>query len=227
MRKLLWVSVMILLFVSPSIAQDEMGGGSGPTGGELLFEITASPLSKDGPGSSLLSFGQLRGRYFLTDRMVPRLGVWYNIDDNGAGSTPDVVNSVSEYMFAPGFEYHFLNEGGFTSYAAVDVLISGRSAQRESATGPDVVGSTQVPSGTNYPFSPSLRGFFGVGGNFSVGGEYHFGSRFYFGAEVGVYFMAANYSDVEVDGTLYQEGFSFFNSGVNTSNSFRVGFKLF
>jgi hypothetical protein len=229
MKKLLWVSLMILLTCGTAFSQDdESGGGSGPSSGELFFEITASPFDRDG-GGALLNFGQFRARYYLNETLVPRLGIFYSVDNNQVdfSPTPDVVLSITDYAFTPGIEYHFLNEGGFTSYAALDVIITGRIASRESNTSEEVIGSTQVPNGPNFAFSNSNRGFFGYGGYAAVGAEYHFASRFYFGAEIGFYVIAGRSTDVEVDGTLYQEGINFFDSGVRTSNSFRVGFKLF
>ncbi len=227
MRKLLWVSLMILLVASPALAQDEES--SGPESG-LFFEISASPFNRDGRvnGDQLLNFGQFRARYFLDETMVPRLGIWFAADDNAGGANPpDVVTSTFDYMFTPGFEWHFLNEGGFTTYAALDVILTGRSASRESNTSEEVIGSTQVPTSPDYVFSPGQRGFFGWGLAGSVGAEYHTKSRFYFGAEIGLQFVAGTSSDVEVDGVLFQEGIQFFDAGVTTMNTFRVGFKLF
>ena len=70
------------------------------------------------------------------------------------------------------------------------------------------------------------RGYFGLGAYGAVGADYHFSSRFYIGAEIGLQFMTGTTQDVEVDGTLVQSGFKFFDAGVNTMNSFRIGFKL-
>lgn len=236
MKKLLMVSIMVFLS-SIAFAQDVdlPEEGVGLESGDLLIEITSSPFGRDGisyisesgTNLTLLNFGQLRARFAVTDRIVPRLGVWFSIDDNHSRiSTPDVTESVTEFMIAPGAEYHFINENGFTSYAAFDVLISGRSMQRESSTGSDVSGTLSVPSGTNQDFSLSNRGYFGIGAHGAVGADYHFSSRFYIGAEIGLYIMAGTSSDIEVDGTLYQEGIKFFDAGVKTSNSFRIGFKL-
>ena len=231
MKKLLWVSLVILLTCGTAFAQDdESGGGSGPSSGELFFEITASPFNRDGNtfDGALLNFGQFRARYFLDETLVPRLGVFYSVDNNESNfPTPDVVTSISNFAFTPGLEYHFLNEGGFTSYAAVDIILAGRTATRESDTSPEVIGSTEVPDGVNDAFNTETRGFFGIGAFAGVGAEYHFASRFYVGAEIGFQFIRGRSSDVEVDGALYQEGIVFFDSGVNTSNSIRVGFKLF
>ncbi len=201
--------------------------------GELLFEITSSPFGRDGfnynesSHTTLLNFGQFRARYVLTDQLVPRLGIWFSVDDNKSGlSSPDEVITVTDMMFTPGMEYHFLNQNGFTSYAALDVLISSRSISLESSTDSDVTGLAFVPSSDNVSAGLNSRGYFGIGAYGAVGADYHFSSRFYIGTEIGFQFMTGNTQDVEVDGTVIQEGFTFFDAGVNTMNSFRIGFKL-
>jgi len=214
-------SIVLLLSVSPLIAQDvgEDSGG-GPEPGDVLIEITGTPFE----GSSLLNFGAFRGRYFINDKIVPRLGLSYNA--NNAQSTPDVATNLSEYTVMPGVEYHLTNEGAFKSYAAFDVIFGQRFASLESVSGPSVDGSTQVPNGNNFGFNTGLRGFTQIGGNLSVGAEYHFGSRFYIGTEIGFGYTRTLYKDVTVDGTLYQEGTSASTGSLNTINTFRIGFKL-
>ncbi|WP_425390843.1 hypothetical protein [Ekhidna sp.] len=237
MQKLLLVSLMI--FLTSAISAQDDSGGTSPSSGELLIEITSSPFGRDvnnysSSSTTLLNFGQFRARYFLNDVLVPRLGIWFAIDDNKDGmSTPDVTQTVSQFMFTPGVEYHFLNENGFTSYAALDVIISSRSVKQTSETDSDISGAlpggsdvSSIISQPNQSFSFNNRGFFGIGAMGAVGADYHFSSRFYMGAEIGFYFVTGKSSDVEIDGTLYQSGIKFFESGVKTSNSFRIGFKL-
>lgn len=229
----------MILSTSIMYAQDDSGGTS-PTSGELLIEITTSPFGRDGNtysssnNTTLLNFGQFRARYFLNEALVPRLGIWFSIDDNKDGmSTPDATETISQFMFTPGVEYHFINENGFTSYAALDVIISGRSVKRLSETDSDIAGAlpgsgdvSSIVTEPNRSFSFENRGFFGIGAMGAVGADYHFSSRFYMGAEIGFYFITGKSSDVEIDGALYQEGIKFFESGIKTSNSFRIGFKL-
>lgn len=223
------VFVMAVLVGSASAQLDSSTYNSAREG--LMIEITASPLSRDFSSSrALLSFGQFRARYFLNENIVPRLGIHYSVNNNNSGSTkPTQVMTVLNYAFTPGVEYHFLNEGSFTSYAALDVLISGRVAKMEDNQKGSVSGvsTTSIPSQPNQAFNFSSRGYSGFGAYGAVGADYHFSSRFYAGAEIGFYFMMGSTSDITLDGTLYQEGAKFFQSGVRTSNSLRIGFKLF
>lgn len=220
---------LIVLLTSNLFAQDGSEGAT-PESGNLFIEITTSPLNRDASGDALLSFGQFRARYVLNETLVPRLGIYYSIDDNKNGmSTPDVTEKLVNYMFTPGIEYHFLNENGFSSYAALDVVITGRAAEVSSSTGPSVAGAVINPNFLTDPnagISFQQRGFFGLGGYLAAGADYHFSSRFYMGAEIGFFFNTGKSSDVEIDGTLYQEGIKFFDSGIQTANSFRIGFKL-
>ena len=213
----------VVLAQDVELPEDE---GTALESGNLLIEITSSPFGRDG-NADLLNFGQFRARYALNEQIVPRLGIWFSVDDNFSGlSTPDEVVTVTEMMFTPGVEYHFVNENGFTSYAALDVIVSSRSILLESATDSDVSGIGITPSDDNPSSSINNRGYFGLGGYAAAGAEYHFASGFYIGAEIGFYAMSGTTEDVEVDGVLFQEGFKFFDAGVRKANSFRIGFKL-
>lgn len=204
MKKLLMVSLMAFL-TSAVFAQDVDLPEEGVflESGDLLIEITSSPFSRDGNTSNkLLNFGQFRARYVLTEQLVPRLGIWFSVDDNASGNiNPSGVLTITDMMFTPGLEYHFVNDNGFTSYAALDILISRRSIERENTNGPNIVGTTVTPSSSDFSTSLANRGYFGIGAYGAAGAEYHFSSRFYIGAEIGFQFMTGTTQDVEVDGT--------------------------
>jgi hypothetical protein len=208
-----------LLASTTIFAQDEGEGSSGGAGsGDVLIEFTGTPFNT---GGSILNFTEFRGRYFLSDIMVPRLGIWMSLENNT--STPDVVIHDSEYRFAPGFEYHLTADGAFRTYAAGDILLRQRILSRKSTTGPTVLGSTTVPSQTNQSIT---KGYFDIGLRLGAGAEYHFGSRFYFGVEVGFELINRTNSEVFVDGELYQDKTKGNFANVNVANSFRFGFKL-
>lgn len=203
-----------------------------PDAGEVLIEITTSPFNRDGSGGALLNFGQLRGRYFLSDVLVPRLGFSYSVDDNNEinfNLSPVTTTTVSQFTIMPGIEYHLINEGGsggFTSYAAVDLIFESRSAQAESSIGSSVEGATFAPSSPTSGVPFDARGYSGFGFNLAVGGEYYFSSKFYAGAEIGFRWITGSTADIEVDGELVQEGTDFSEGGMNTTNVLRIGFKL-
>lgn len=201
-------------------AQDDSSGGW-PEAGEFFIELTGSPYD----GTSLLSFGSFRARFMVSEAIVPRLGISGSLADYQ--TTPDKTYNSTEYLVTPGVEFHFIKEGSLRSYLAIDALFGQKFADASSVSGVSVVGSTEVPSGSNHSFSTANRGFMRVGGNLSFGADYHFSSRFYAGVEIGFQYYRIMYSDVEVDGALYQNGTTVNNASVNRSNSFRVGFKLF
>jgi len=234
MRKFLMISLMVVL-TSYALAQDIDLPEEGEylESGELFIEITSSPFGRDGvnyfesSNITLLNFGQFRARYALSESIVLRLGAWYAVDDNQSRiSTPDVIQTVTEFSVTPGIEYHFLNENGFTSYVALDLMVSRRTMERESSTSESVSGALTVPLSGNQSYGFNNRGYLGYGAMIAFGADYHFSSRFYVGAEIGFYGMLGTTADIEIDGALYQEGISFFQSGMVTSNSFRLGFKL-
>ncbi|MGB3466921.1 MAG: hypothetical protein WBA74_16695 [Cyclobacteriaceae bacterium] len=222
MRKLFLFSIVLLLSAGTLIAQDDVGAdsGGGPESGDVLIEITGTPFE----GSSLLNFGAFRTRLFVSDKIVPRLGLTYSV--NNTQTSPDVATNFSQYSVMPGVELHLTNEGAFRSYAALDIVIGQRFASLESINGPSVDGSTQIPTVDNQTLRTTSRGYFQIGGNLSLGAEYHFGSRFYIGTEIGFNYVRTMYSDVSVDGELYQEGTSANSGSLNTTNTFRIGFKL-
>ncbi len=217
MKKLFFVLLALSLTYASAKAQD-VEEGYGPEPGELLIEITGTPFV----GSSLLNFGMFRARYLVSYVVVPRVGVYMDI--NNSSSTPDLVTNNSTYMIAPGVEFHLQNEGKFRSFVAVDVMAGMRNTSLRSTTGSSVVGATSRPSSNNQNLSN--RGYMQVGANVGFGADYHFNSRFYIGMEVGLQLIRQLNSEITVDGELYQESTISNFGNVNTSNSFRIGFKL-
>lgn len=222
MRKQLMLLTALLLISCPIFAQDESAEESSSGGmagtGDLLFEVTGTPFL----GSSLLNFSEFRARYFLTEDMAVRLGMDMNLNNNQ--QTPDVVVNDSYYGLMPGFEYHFVNEGSFRSYAAADLMIGQRIASRKSSTGPTVLGAASLP---NNPSSfVSNRGYTQFGGRVSIGAEYFFGERFYVGGEIGFQYIYRNNEEVFVDGESFQapttDNFGF----LNTTNALKIGFRF-
>ena len=209
MRKCVLVLLAFVASWSTLYAQDDessSGGGGFFDAGDLAFEITGSPFSRDLPNSTdgtFLSFGSFRARYAVTTNIVPRLGI--NMDLYNNQVSPDVVVNSSMYTLMPGCEYHFRIENGFRSYAALDLLIGQQFASLESTTQSNVNGATSVPSSSSDYYTGD-RGYFMFGVGAGVGADYHFSSNFYIGAEIGFRLAQYKWSDIEVDGELFQEG---------------------
>ncbi|WKV12737.1 outer membrane beta-barrel protein [Marivirga harenae] len=223
MRKQLMLLSALLLLSCPIFAQDESSEEEGSSGGmagagDLLFEVTGTPFD----GSSLLNFSEFRARYFITEEMAVRLGM--DMDLNNNQQTPDVVINDSEWNLMPGFEYHFINEGSFRSYAAGDLMIGQRIASRKSSTGPTVLGATSLP---NNPASfVGGRGYTQFGARVSIGAEYFFGERFYVGGEIGFQYVRRNNKEVLVDGESFQAPTSTSFGYLNTTNVLKIGFRF-
>ncbi len=218
MKKHFLILLAALLSTTYLQAQALEDEGYGPQPEELLIEITGNPFV----GSSLLNFGMVRARYMLSYALVPRVGVQMNI--NNYQTTPDLAYNISEFTLMPGVEFHLQNEGKFHSYVAVDALAGMKNSSLKSTTGASVSGATSRPSNNNQNLSN--RGFFRVGAQVGFGADYHFNSRFYIGTEVGIQLIRQMNSEIKVDGELYQAGTTTNTGGINTTNSFRIGFKL-
>ncbi|MGJ3234600.1 outer membrane beta-barrel protein [Marivirga sp.] len=225
MRKQLMLLSALLLLSCPIFAQDESSEEEGSSGGmagagDLLFEVTGTPFD----GSSLLNFSEFRARYFITEEMAVRLGMSMNLNNNQ--QTPDVVINDSEWNLMPGFEYHFVNEGSFRSYAAADLMIGQRIASRKSSTGPTVLGANFDPSFYDPTNSLPNRGYTQFGGRLSIGAEYFFGERFYVGGEIGFQYVRQNNVEVFLDGESFQAPTSRSFGFLNTTNALKIGFRF-
>jgi hypothetical protein len=223
MRKQLMLLSALLLLSCPIFAQDESSEEEGSSGGmagagDLLFEVTGTPFD----GSSLLNFSEFRARYFITEEMAVRLGMEMNLNNNQ--QTPDVVINDSYYGLMPGFEYHFVNDGSFRSYAAADLMFGQRIASLKSSTGPTVMGATTVPNNPNSFVGG--RGYTQFGGRISIGAEYFFGERFYVGGEIGFQYIYRNDNEVFVDGESFQAPTTSSFGFLNTTNAIKIGFRF-
>jgi len=224
MRKQLMLLTALLLISCPIFAQDESAEESSSGGmagtGDLLFEVTGTPFL----GSSLLNFSEFRARYFLTEDMAVRLGMDMNLNNNQ--QTPDVVVNDSYYGLMPGFEYHFVNDGAFRSYAAADLMFGQRIVSQKSSTGPTVLGASFDPGFYSPTDNLPNRAYMQFGGRISIGAEYYFGKRFYVGGEIGFQYIYRNNEEVFVDGESFQapttDNFGF----LNTTNALKIGFRF-
>lgn len=223
MRKQLMLLTALLLLSCPIFAQDESseeGSSGGMAGaGDLLFEVTGTPFNT---GGSLLNFSEFRARYFITEDMAVRLGMFMDLSNNQ--STPDLVFNSSTWNVMPGFEYHFINDGAFRSYVAGDILIGQRIASAKSSTGPTVLGATSLPA-TPTSFVQG-RGYFQFGFRAGIGAEYYFGKRFYIGGEIGFDYVNQTNAEVFVDGESFQEATKTNTGSLVTSNAIKIGFRF-
>ncbi len=220
MKKPFILFLALMLSLSSGVyAQDEGGGGS-LEGGNLFIEVTGDPFS----GTSLMNFGNFRAKLALSESAVVRLGFMFDV--NNRQPRPDYTTNFMMYEFTPGFEYHINNEGSFSTFIVADAIVGLQSASYESSDGFSVDGSTQYPSGPDYNFSEGSRGYLKLGGYIGFGANYFVGEKFYIGSEIGFEFTSTMFSDVEVDGLLFQEGTTTNTGFINGTNIFKVGFKL-
>lgn len=214
----------LLMLSCPIFAQDESAEESSSGGmagaGDLLFEVTGTPFGTDG---SLLNFSEFRARYFISENLAVRLGM--DMALNNDQLSPDLVINDSYYGLMPGVEYHFVNDGAFRSYAAVDLTFDQQISTRKSTTGANVIGATNYV-GSNGQETIVGRGYMQFGGRLSIGAEYHFNSRFYIGGELGFQYGYRMNDEVIVDNEIVQTS-TVTNLGyLTTANSIKVGFRF-
>jgi hypothetical protein len=222
MRKIFILLLALLLSQEALFAQDTGEDAWRPDPGDFIIEITGNPFNSS--SFLALDFGQFRGRYFLTEKLVPRLG--FQMDLNNDQNTPDVVTNVSGFTVMPGLEYHLTNEGKFSSYVAFDAIIGNRSSSSKSTNGETILGATYFDASSS-PIGFANRGFFEIGAQLSIGADYYFNSRFYVGVEVGYTLNSMKYNEIYVDGELMQQSTVSKYGDQNISNAFRFGFLLF
>ncbi|MFY0651898.1 MAG: hypothetical protein JXQ96_07690 [Cyclobacteriaceae bacterium] len=221
MRKIFIVLLALLLSQEVLFAQDTGEESWRPDPGNILVEVTANPFNSSSFLS--LSFGQFRAKYFLTEQLVPRLGVVLSMQNTQ--NTPDLVTNSSGFTLYPGLEYHLVNEGKFSSYAAADLIIGQRAASSKSTNGPTINGATYYGGSSSSNFGS--RGFFQYGLQLGAGADYYLNSRFYFGVEIGAQLLSTKYNDIHVDGELVQQSTVSKSGKINIANTFKVGFHLF
>ncbi|MBU2913231.1 MULTISPECIES: hypothetical protein [Reichenbachiella] len=223
MKQLFMVLLVCFLTKQVGYAQElDLGSSesSGISSGNLLIEITGTPFAS----SSLLSFGEFRAKYVVSDQIIVRVGMYMDLNNNQ--TKPDYVTDYSTYRVTPGVEIQLSSTGGFRSYVAIDAIVGQKFANVKTTTGSSVTGTTQIPNGNNYSFSQGSRGYFEAGAALSVGADYHFGSRFYVGMEAGFTVKTTMYDEIQVDGAPYQDGITYNSGDLLISNSLRFGFIL-
>lgn len=233
MKNRFTVLLVCLLVSSPLFAQDlDLGteSSSGVEAGSLLVELTGSPYNGTSSGSSesgnaLLTFGEFRLKFLVSDQLGVRLGMFMDLNNNQ--QRPDYVTDYSAYRVTPGVELAILNEGGFRSYVALDLMFGQKFAGIKTTTGSSVTGTTELPNGNStQTFSSSSRAYMEAGAALSVGADYHFGSRFYVGMEAGFMLKTTMYDDITMDGEIYQDGVTYNNGNLLIRNALRFGFTL-
>lgn len=216
MRKLLITFCGVISMAVSVYAQDESSSGSssgGKIGDGVTIEVTGSPFTS----YRLIEPGYFRARYFLSEGMAVRLGLWGSVDDNQIA--PESVQSTWYASFRPGFEYRFAGNDKITPYAAADVVFDMRKSKFESFNQPAIDGAFNT-SGSN-------RGYWQAGLYLASGFDYHINSHFYVGMEVGFQYAMRKNAEILVDGNSFEAATKVNTFNTVFNNTLRVGFKLF
>lgn len=145
--------------------------------GNVTLELEFAPI-----GSSPLKISSLRSRYFISDLSALRLslfigGSYTPTDEETAGlSTLTDKDRVINFVFRPGYEYHFEGTNKLSPYLGGELYYKNESTKNidQDYNSNDGVQSLTTRSSNNT-----------VGLNMLAGGDYYFTDKIYLGAELG------------------------------------------
>jgi len=216
MKKILLFAVLLATFTVARSQEDFKHAG-----GDIILEVNAAPFS-----ASPISINSLKGRFYLSENLVARLGLSIksmskNSVDNSDEDNP-VENSESMFSFGlqPGVEMHRAITDRFNTYVGGELIFSMQSASTETKVGDTVTELDGKGMGTRKGTA------FGL--NAVLGADYYIVKKIYIGAEIGFGFIYESFPELKsgdpVVVTDIEE--SRFGLGFNYNSMFRIGFKF-
>ena len=193
--------------------------------GEITLEANVNLLGGSVNLSNALQ--QVKGRYFLSDDMVLRLGA--NLRYSQDSPTPNTEQTAVEVSIAPGIEKHFAGTNRLSPYVGAELLMGFRSANSE----------TELSSGGNVKVKGSWsatnnmnRGYFMVGLAGIGGFDFYVARHLFVGYELSLELTNRSFSEIETtttssSGMVTTDTVSGNNAlafGPNVRNGIRVGF---
>ena len=193
----------------------------------LTLEMELSPL-----GSEPLKITSLRARYFTSDKVAYRLGVFLGGNRNPSTSISgetelESVNSSFDLILRPGIEKHFEGTKHLSPYIGGELYLGLGMSTSKSET---LWGVNEIMTTTN----KTREGSFGL--NLLSGADFYITSKVYLGIEMGFGFLREgrgksstsydNPDDPAKENTNEKGNSSSFNWGSNYQGSIRLGYHL-
>lgn len=193
----------------------------------LTLEMELTPL-----GSEPLKITSLRARYFTSDKVAYRLGVFLGGNRNPSTSISgetelESVNSSFDLILRPGIEKHFEGTKHLSPYIGGELYLGLGMSTSKSET---LWGVNEIMTTTN----KTREGSFGL--NLLSGADFYITSKVYLGIEMGFGFLregrgksSTNYDnpdDPAKENTNEKGNSSSFNWGPNYQGSIRLGYHL-
>ena len=192
----------------------------------VTLELEFAPL-----GASPLKISSLRGRYFIDEIQAFRLSFFAGgtytpteYETPGLETLTDKEREIN-FVFRPGYEYHFDGTDKLSPYVGGEVFLSTKSTKSsEENYRSDNRIKTDITKTSKSP----------VGLNIFAGGDYYFTDKIYLGAEVGFGFTREGKGKTKYElengeaGEIAPEDFkgnsSLLNWGPNYQATIRLGF---
>lgn len=215
--------LVVALFATTMMAKSQEMSSSDykPASGDIAIEVNAAPFS-----ASPISINGLKGRYFISDNMVARLGLTVKslskktIDNTDPNNTVESKENMFSFGLQPGIEIHRDVTNRFNTYFGGELLFSTQSAKTEVKSGSTTTTQDGVGMGVRKGTS------FGL--NAILGGDYYITKKIYLGAEIGFGFISEKspelkWGDPSVVQMAEEKNFGL---GFNYNSMFRLGFKF-
>lgn len=229
MKRILISVFAVMAMVVSANAQDDLKAGS------VSIEVQFRPAN-----ATPISMDNFRARYFLSDNMAVRLGVYLNSDkasdEQMSTGNPVVTQTENHKVFTfgvyPGIEMHFPVGQRLSPYVGAELGFTSRSASSEITNFGFIEGLNI--STENMLYGGSNEGYTSFGVNAITGMDFYIYRGLYMGVELGLGYSTYKEKDrsmTEVNGgttntveeKINERTSSF---GFRTENAIRLGWKF-
>ncbi|MDD4848110.1 MAG: BT1926 family outer membrane beta-barrel protein [Bacteroidales bacterium] len=226
MKKVFLAAMICLMFVGTTQAQYK------PEGMALTTELQFTPVQVTN-GQVFDNNMAFRGRLFIADNMAIRLTLGYasmtdksvDYDPANIGNEDDYMTTKdkeSQFVFAPGFEYHFKGAERLSPYVGAEVGL--------------VLGSAKETIDNSFNDDKSLTKQKGFGFDVSAvaGVDFYVYKGLYMGAEIGLGYASMKYgygtNEITINGTTVTTDLKDYTQesklGFHCSPAIRLGWKF-
>jgi len=229
MKKLILSAALLCGFAWNANAQTSdagtTDGGIKPTAGDVTLEANVNLF--EGNVNLSNSLQQVRGRYFLSDKMALRLGV--DLSYESTAPETDVKASTLEFSIAPGIEKHFAGTNRLSPYIGAELLFGLKTANYEDERETGGIERREIKGAWE---GGANRGHFLVGIGAVAGFDFYVARHLYVGYELGFEISSRTLSEIETtvepefgpEITTTSDSQGTLTIGPNIRNGIRVGF---
>lgn len=232
MKKVIFTLILTVATMVAVNAQDILKAQNGA----IISEVTFTPWGNTPIG---LPMEGLRGRFFLSDNFVLRVGFNMNYTHhkenpiNAQGGNDELKQNAFLLGIFPGIEIHIGHMKRLSPYLGAELGVSFKSAKATYTSNlTSGVFTTTLNGATDTLGStPQNRAFTMIGVNILAGADYYFTEHVYIGVEMGIGLGSTSWKEVTVDRTglktvtLANKSNDLW-AGVNYQETFRLGYRF-